>query len=160
MKRRIFLKFLGLSPTLGLSSCSSSEKELTSDFQKENQPKTKPVVISTWRHGFSANKAAWSILSTNGKAIDAVEKGVMDSESDPNNSSVGLGGLPDRDGFVTLDACIMDDKYRCGAVAFLEEIENPIRVARKVMEETEHVMLVGKGAQDFALSMGFKKKNL
>jgi len=114
----------------------------------------KPVVISTWDAGLAANKAAWEVLSKKGKAIDAVEKGVMVTE-DSQNCCVGLGANPDRDGFVTLDASIMDDKFNCGSVAFLERIKHPISVARRVMEKTPHVMLVGAGAQEFAVSEGF-----
>ena len=123
-------------------------------------PIKKPVVISTWRHGMPANDAAWTILSSGGKALDAVEAGVKIPEGDPTITSVGYGGLPDRDGHVTLDACIMDDKYNCGSVAYLENIKHPISVARKVMENTPHVMLVGEGAFRFALDNGFKKENL
>jgi len=122
--------------------------------------KDKPLVISTWNHGLDANKAAWEILEKKGSALDAVEAGVRITESDPTNRSVGLGGLPDRDGNVTLDACIMDHDSRCGAVAYLQDIENPISVARKVMEETPHVMIVGDGAREFAISQGFKKTQL
>ena len=114
----------------------------------------KPVVISTWDAGLAANKAAWDVLSKNGKALDAVEKGVMVTE-DSQNCCVGLGANPDRDGFVTLDASIMDDKFNCGSVAFLERIKHPISVARRVMEKTPHVMLVGAGAQQFAVAEGF-----
>jgi N4-(beta-N-acetylglucosaminyl)-L-asparaginase len=114
----------------------------------------KPVVISTWDTGLTANKAAWEVLGNRGKAIDAVEKGVMAIEAS-QNCCVGLGANPDRDGFVTLDACIMDDKFNCGSVAFLERIKHPISVARRVMEKTPHVMLVGSGAQQFALAEGF-----
>ena len=114
----------------------------------------KPVVISTWDAGLAANKAAWEVLRKKGKAIDAVEKGVMVTE-DSQNCCVGLGANPDRDGFVTLDACIMDDKFNCGSVAFLERIKHPISVARRVMEKTPHVMLVGAGAQQFAVTEGF-----
>ena len=114
----------------------------------------KPVVISTWDAGLAANKAAWEVLSKKGKAIDAVEKGVMVTE-DSQNCCVGLGANPDRDGFVTLDASIMDDKFNCGSVAFLERIKHPISVARRVMEKTPHVMLVGAGAQQFAVAEGF-----
>jgi len=113
-----------------------------------------PVVISTWDAGLRANKAAWEILSTGGRALDAVEKGVMVTESE-QNCCVGLGANPDRDGFVTLDACIMDEFSNCGSVAFLERIKHPISVARRVMEKTPHVMLVGSGAQQFAVSEGF-----
>ncbi len=120
----------------------------------------KPLVISTWDHGIPANEAAWEILSKGGKALDAVEAGVRVPEGDPKVRTVGYGGYPDRDGIVSLDACIMDEKGRCGSVAFLQEIKHPISVARKVMEETHHVMIVGKGAQDFAVAQGFKRENL
>ena len=127
----------------------------------QNTPTSnRPVVISTWRHGLAANEAAWKILSKGGRALDAVEAGVRESESDPSVSSVGFGGLPDASGQVTLDACIMDEKGDCGSVAFLRDIENPISVARMVMEKTPHVMIVGEGAKKFALANGFKEKEL
>lgn len=119
-----------------------------------------PLVLSTWDFGLRANEAAWDVLSTGGTALDAVEKGVRLVENDPTERSVGYGGRPDRDGRVTLDACIMDHNYNIGSVAFLEYIKNPISVARKVMENTPHVMLVGEGALSFALSQGFEKENL
>ena len=114
----------------------------------------KPIVVSTWSEGLNANKAAWEVLGNNGRALDAVEKGVMDTES-RQNCCVGLGANPDRDGFVTLDACIMDEFSNCGSVAFLERIKHPVSVARKVMEKTPHVILVGIGAQQFAVAEGF-----
>jgi N4-(beta-N-acetylglucosaminyl)-L-asparaginase len=117
--------------------------------------KGKPVVISTWDAGLKANKAAWEILKKGGRALDAVEKGVMVTE-DEQSCCVGLGANPDRDGFVTLDACIMDENFNCGSVAFLERIKHPIAVARRVMEKTPHVMLVGQGAQQFAVAEGFQ----
>jgi N4-(beta-N-acetylglucosaminyl)-L-asparaginase len=120
----------------------------------------KPIVISTWDFGIAANKDAWKILSAGGSALDAVEQGVRVPEADPKNQSVGYGGLPDRDGHVTLDACIMDEFGNCGAVAGLEHIMHPISVARLVMEKTPHVMLVGDGALQFAVENGFKKQNL
>lgn len=123
-------------------------------------PVSKPIVVSTWNFGIEANKEAWKILSTNGRALDAIEKGVQVPEGDPTESSVGLGGLPDREGKVTLDACIMDEHANCGAVVCLEHIVHPISVARKVMEETPHVMLAGDGALQFALEKGFKKEKL
>ncbi len=120
---------------------------------------TKPIVISTWKHGLEANREAWKFLKK-GNSLDAVEAGVRITESDADNLSVGLGGLPDLEGNVTLDACIMDYKSRCGSVAYLQNIEHPISVARKVMEDTPHVMLVGKGAEEFAYSKGFSKVDL
>lgn len=113
-----------------------------------------PIVISTWDAGINANKTAWDILKNNGKALDAVEQGVMVTENE-NNCCVGLNANPDRDGFVTLDASIMDENGNCGSVAFLERIKHPISVARCVMEKTPHVLLAGDGAQKFALQNGF-----
>lgn len=120
----------------------------------------KPLVLSTWNFGLEANVAAWKVLSSGGRALDAVEAGARVPEADPKETSVGYGGLPDRDGHVTLDACIMDEQGNCGSVAFLEHIMHPISVARAVMEKTPHVMLVGEGALQFALANGFKKKKL
>lgn len=119
-----------------------------------------PLVISTWKHGMPANEAAWDVLSKGGNALDAVEQGVRVPEADPESMSVGYGGLPDREGIVTLDACIMNKEGNCGSVSFLQNIKHPISVARKVMEETPHVMLSGKGALQFAIEQGFKKENL
>jgi len=113
-----------------------------------------PVVISTWDTGLAANKGAWEVLSRNGSALDAVEAGVRVTE-DSINCCVGIGANPDRDGYVTLDASIMDHQFNCGSVAFLERIKHPISVARRVMEKTPHVLLVGVGAQQFAVAEGF-----
>jgi len=120
----------------------------------------KPVVLSTWRFGVPANAAAWEVLKNKGRSLDAVEAGVKVTEGDPKERSVGLGGRPDRDGRVTLDACIMDEFTNIGSVAFLEHIVHPVSVARAVMEKTPHVMLVGEGALSFAVEQGFKKENL
>lgn len=147
--RRTFLKKAGVG-ALGISSLSKAS------LNEVN----KPIVLSTWRFGIEANAAAWKVLSSGGWALDAVEKGVLIVESDPKERSVGLGGRPDRDGRVTLDACIMDENLNIGSVACLEHIENPISVARAVMEKTPHVMLVAEGALQFALSQGFKKTEL
>ncbi len=153
-KRREFIKISAFGGMLTMLSSGFNFK------QKSPIKANKPIVISTWNHGLDANKAAWNILKNNGSALDAVEAGVRIPESDPNNRSVGLGGLPDRDGNVTLDACIMDHQNQCGSVSFLQHIENPISVARKVMEDTPHVMLSGVGAYRFAIQKGFKKTNL
>lgn len=117
--------------------------------------KGKALVVSTWSAGLAANKAAWEVLQSGGRALDAVEKGVMVTEAE-QSCCVGLGANPDRDGIVTLDACIMDEFANCGSVAFLERIKHPISVARRVMEKTPHVMLVGSGAQQFAIAEGFQ----
>jgi isoaspartyl peptidase/L-asparaginase-like protein (Ntn-hydrolase superfamily) len=120
----------------------------------------KPVVISTWNFGMDANREAWKILSASGRALDAVEAGARITEGNPAISSVGYGGLPDRDGHVTLDSCIMDEQGNCGSVAYLQHIKHPVSVARMVMERTPHVMLVGDGALKFALANGFRKEKL
>jgi N4-(beta-N-acetylglucosaminyl)-L-asparaginase len=149
-------QFLGVSAAAAIASVGTQAIHA----QPPSQPATKPIVVSTWQHGLNANAAAWKVLNSGGTALDAVESGVRDSEADPKVDSVGLGGLPDRDGNVTLDACIMDERGRCGSVAFLTEIKHPISVARRVMEKTPHVMLVGEGAKQFALAEGFAKENL
>jgi len=155
LKRRNFIKkSLGATVALVTTDALANNKAILP------LKKPKALVLSTWRHGIPANKAAWEILKAGGSALDAVEKGVMVVESDPESMSVGYGGRPDRDGKVTLDACIMDHLDNAGAVAFLQHIENPISVARKVMEETPHVMLVGEGALQFALAQGFERKNI
>lgn len=122
--------------------------------------KGNPIVISTWDFGKAANAEAWKVLSSGGRALDAVEAGVRVPEADESNQTVGYGGLPDRDGRVTLDACIMDEQYNCGSVMCLEHIVHAISVARLVMEKTPHVVLVGDGALQFALANGFRKENL
>ena len=156
--RRNFIKNLGaLSLLLGTAKLDlNAQNSKKSRATKVN----KPIVLSTWDFGIEANKGAWEVLNNNGTALDAVEKGVRIVEADPNERSVGYGGRPDRDGIVTLDACIMDDKANIGSVASLENIKHPITVARKVMKDTPHVMLVGDGALQFALEKGFKKENL
>jgi len=156
--RRKFLKTTGiLSSALLLNPLDLIAKELP---ESENILVNKPIVLSTWDFGLKANEEAWKILGKGGIALDAVEKGVRLVENDPNERSVGYGGRPDRDGRVTLDACIMDENYNIGSVACLENIKNPISVARMVMEKTPHVMLVGDGALQFAVSQGFKKENI
>ena len=145
---------------IGLTTAALSAIPLIKTLGSNPAPITKPIVVSTWDFGIASNAEAWKILSTNGRALDAVEKGVQVPEGDPKETSVGLGGLPDREGKVTLDACIMDEHANCGAVVCLEHIVHPISVARKVMEDTPHVMLVGDGALQFAMAKGFKKEKL
>ena len=151
MKRRDFLR----SSALGLAVPSSL---MNADTLKTN--KNNPVICSTWNFGLPANELAWKVLDNGGKAMDAAEAGARHAESDPENSSVGFGGLPDEKGNVTLDACVMDSTGNAGSVAFLQNIKHPVSVARKIMEETKHVMLVGEGARQFAVSNGFEEINL
>jgi isoaspartyl peptidase/L-asparaginase-like protein (Ntn-hydrolase superfamily) len=155
IKRRNFLKWSAVGALIGVSN--PTKLLASSELKKVRTVPIRPVVISTWNHGMEANQGAWEILKSGGKALDAIEKGLRVTEADTTNRSVGIGGLPDREGHVTLDACIMDQDARCGAVAFLEGIDHPISVARKVMETTQHVMLVGEGARKFALENGFSK---
>ncbi len=157
--RRSFIKFSLLTSTL----LASGKNLLGQSFSKPALPPTtkgNPIVISTWDFGKEANAAAWEILKTGGRSLDAVENGVKVPEADPTNQSVGLGGRPDRDGHVTLDACIMDENSKCGSVMFLEHIVHAISVARLVMDHTPHVMIAGEGALQLALAHGFKKENL
>ncbi|MEO6404641.1 MAG: N(4)-(beta-N-acetylglucosaminyl)-L-asparaginase [Ferruginibacter sp.] len=144
MNRKKFLQLSGLGlSSVGISGFHAAAKT--------------PIVISTWDSGMPVNAAAWQVLEKGGNALDAVEVGAMHIEN-KIDCCVGLGGYPDRDGIVTLDACIMDHASNCGAVAGLEQIKHPISVARKVMENTPHVLLVGNGAQQFALENGFPKE--
>lgn len=152
-------KFLKLS-ALTASVFAFNKSKAVEVIEQHAKPVIKPIVISTWNFGVQANEAAWSVLNNKGRALDAVEAGVKIPEADPKERSVGLGGRPDRDGFVTLDACIMDEFSNIGSVLCLEHIVHPISVARAVMEKTPHVMLSGDGALQFALSQGFKKENL
>jgi len=155
MKRRGFIK---KSSLLGVSV------GIPSSFALEiNEPKMKlkkfPLVIATWDVK-NATKKAWDLLESGSSSLDAVEQGCMIEEADVNNQSVGIGGLPDRDGNVTLDACIMNSNGDCGSVVYLKNITHAISVARKIMEETPHVMLAGVGAEEFAYSLGYKKEVL
>ena len=164
MSRRKFLKTgaLGVGALL-LAKCTpagNKESKVTNEEKPTPPSPVKPIVVSTWNHGMAANAAAWRVLDNGGSALDAVEQGVMVTESDADNRSVGLGGLPDKDGIVTLDACIMNHENECGSVACITDIEHPISVARKVMEDTPHVMLVGEGAYQFAIEKGFPKVDL
>lgn len=162
MKRRNFLKnsATGTAALISaplLHACQSESKSKEGVTETKNV--VRPIVICTWDF-HNATTKAWEVLKNKGNALDAVEQGVMVEEADENNQTVGKGGRPDRDGNVTLDACIMDKDGNCGAVLYLQNIAHPISVARKVMEETPHVMLAGKGAERFAYEQGFEKVNL
>lgn len=150
-------KFIGAAAAAGaIGMLPKTLRAVKSGGEK----KELPVIISTWKHGVDANAAAMKTLNNDGSVLDAVEQGVRVPEGDPNINSVGLGGLPDRDGFVTLDASIMGHDGNAGSVAYLQHIVHPISVARKVMEKTPHELLVGDGALQFALEQGFKKEKL
>lgn len=161
-RRRFISKSLWTS--IGLSTMNTGFYSCTTATNSnENASKTtaaiKPTVIATWNN-VKANEAAWKVIQNGGTALDAVEQGVKIPEADPLDQSVGYGGRPDREGRVTLDACIMDAQGNCGSVCFLQGIKHPISVARKVMEETPHVILAGQGALQFAIEQGFEKEDL
>ncbi|NNJ89911.1 MAG: N(4)-(beta-N-acetylglucosaminyl)-L-asparaginase [Eudoraea sp.] len=161
MERRKFLKNSGLggAALLGgtlMGACNEQKKEMGALPPNVNKG---PIVIATWDVP-NATARAFEVLEGNGTSLDAVEQGVMIEEADVGNQSVGKGGRPDRDGNVTLDACIMDKDSRCGAVLCLQNIVHAVSVARKVMEETPHVILAGAGAKQFALEMGFPEEDL
>ncbi|RSK39761.1 isoaspartyl peptidase/L-asparaginase family protein [Mangrovimonas spongiae] len=163
MKRRKFIKNasltgIGLSVSASVLACDKNTSK-TKHLTTVSTTPSLPLVIATWNVP-NATAKAWHILENGGSALDAVEQGCMVEEADVNNTSVGKGGLPDRDGHVTLDACIMDKHGNCGSVVCLENITHAVSVARNVMEKTPHVMLAGKGAEQFAYEQGFKKENL
>ncbi len=154
MERRKFVKIgaAGLATSLiSPVSAIDSPQMKPANLKYSGDPK----IISTWSHGVPANSAAWKLLSKGASSLDAVEAGAIQAESDVNNRSVGIGGLPDISGKVTLDACIMDWEANCGSVGCIEGIAHPISVARHIMENTPHVMLVGEGARKYALKNGF-----
>lgn len=151
MKRRDFLK----TGAIGITVPSVIFGDSNINTNKNN-----PIILSTWNHGLPANDAAWETLLNGGNAMDAAEAGARVTEADPTITSVGFGGLPDEKGNVTLDACVMDSNGNAGSVAFLQNIKHPVSVARKVMEDTKHVMLVGEGARLFAVSQGFEEMDL
>ena len=142
------------------SLAGASSPMILAKANKIKNNKNNPVILSTWNFGIPANEEAMKVLKSRGSAMDAAEAGARNSENDPLNTSVGLGGLPDEKGHVTLDSCVMDHTGNCGAVAFLQNIKHPISVARKVMENTDHVMLAGKGAHKFAIENGFSNEDL
>ena len=158
MKRRAFLKCsLAASSLTGLASVLGAPASAS----PRGSPGEKPLIVSTWRFGKPANEMALKVLLEGGALLDAVEQGVRVAESDSSNRSVGLHGIPNAAGVVQLDAAIMSGPgHRAGSVAALEGIRHPISAARRVMEKTPHVMLVGEGARMFALQQGLESVNL
>jgi isoaspartyl peptidase/L-asparaginase-like protein (Ntn-hydrolase superfamily) len=114
------------------------------------------LVIATWPFGMTAVKRAAELLEAGKPALDAAIAGAQEVEDDPKVMSVGYGGIANAIGTVQLDACVMDGKtLSCGAVAGVENIRHPAALARRVMEKTPHILLVGDGARIFALEQGF-----
>ncbi len=163
MKRRNFIKKASAT-SLGLVAVSSTVLSCNSNSkEKDSAPvisnPIKPLVIATWNTPLAVETAA-KVLEKDHSALEAVEQGCRIEEANEKGQSVGKGGLPDRDGNVTLDACIMNEKGDYGAVLGVKNIKHVVSVARKVMEDTPHVMLVAEGAEQFAVSKGFKRENL
>ena len=155
--RRKFIKSIS---ALGLSLPALNSNLLG----KPNAPIKNNTVILCSRGekwGKKVLRPGWDILRKNGSLLDAIELSANVTELDPEDTSVGYGGLPNMNGVVQLDASIMNGSdHNCGSVACIEGIKTPSSVARLVMERTDHIHLVGKGAQDFALMHGFKIENL
>ena len=165
MKRRNFLQKAALG-SFGITALGSSlaATAATSKKAKDKQEALAsnsllPVVIATWSVE-QATKKAWQSMEDGSSALDAVIAGCGVEEANAQGQSVGIGGLPDREGRVTLDACVMNEKGDYGAVLCMQNIMHPIAVAKKVMEDTPHVILAGVGAEQFAVSQGFKRENL
>lgn len=157
LKKSSLVTLAGITiPVGGLTALNTSPATTDDDLLK---PTGFPLVLVTWDNK-KASEAAMQKMIEGGSALDAVEAGARVPEADPEDTSVGYGGFPDRDGIVTLDACIMDEKGNAGSVCFVQEFMHPVSIARKVMEKTPHVMLSGVGAERFALEQGFKKENL
>ncbi|MGH1385210.1 isoaspartyl peptidase/L-asparaginase family protein [Kordia sp.] len=168
MKRRKFIQSaaltgLGLTVGTALTACEDEKnaavKTAATGTTSTNTKPVRPLVIATWNTPLAVETAA-KVLQNGGSVLDAVEQGCRIEEANEKGQSVGKGGLPDRDGNVTLDACIMDKHGNYGAVLGVKNIMHVISLARKVMEDTPHVMLVGEGAEKFAYEKGFKKEDL
>ena len=160
MDRRKFIQNASLS-TIGVvatASVISCENRAENNNNVLGSVIIKPIIIATWRVP-NATAKAWEVLQDGGTSLDAVEQGCMIEEADVKNASVGKGGLPDRDGNVTLDACIMDKNGDYGAVMCVQNITHVISLARKVMEETPHVMLAGKALRNLVINRVLKKKS-
>jgi len=162
MKRRNFIKkasVTSLGIVAGTSVLSGCDVNEASNKSVVTGTPVRPLVIATWNTPDEVEAAA-NVLANGGTALEAVEQGCRVAEANEKGQSVGKGGLPDRDGNVTLDACIMNEKGDYGAVVAVKEIKHVISLARKVMEDTPHVLLAGEGAKQFALEVGFKAENL
>lgn len=163
MKRRKFLKGTALSG----AAIASGATLIGCHESASNKPKaalkseatTNPTVICTWDFA-DANAKAGLLVSQGKPALDAIIEGVAVEEANLENTTVGKGATPDREGIVTLDACVMSPAGDCGAVLAVENIVHVAALARKVMEDTPHVILAGKGAEEFGYTMGFPKDDL
>jgi N4-(beta-N-acetylglucosaminyl)-L-asparaginase len=154
LSRRKFITNTAVTAATGIMS----RRVDAAAADRDDHPKERPLIISTWVFGKPGNDAALKVLQSGRSVLDAVEEGIKVVEIDPDVKSVGLGGRPNSAGVIQLDACIMyGPGHKGGSVAALEGIRHPISVARRVMEKTKHVMLVGEGARQFALAEGFQQ---
>lgn len=167
MKRRKFIQnaslsgvgIIAASSVLACDEAKPKGDEVAIGLVESEVKGAIPMVIATWNVK-EATAKAWEVLQEGRSALDAIVEGCGVEEANAEGQSVGIGGLPDRDGNVTLDACIMNKEGNYGAVVYMQNIVHPIAVARKVMEDTPHVILAGKGAEQFAVSKGFKREDL
>ncbi|MAP55603.1 MAG: glycosylasparaginase [Altibacter sp.] len=164
MKRRHFIKNasltgIGLVASSAAMGCKDpSEEKIEKTVMKQTKTPS-PIAICTWRFT-EANATAGKALKAGKAALDAAIAGVEVEEENLKNTTVGKGGAPDREGNVTLDACVMNSDGNCGSVVYVATITKVAALARTVMEETPHVMLAGAGAEEFAYSQGFQKETL
>ncbi len=160
MKRRQFLgstlgASLALSSFIPKGKVSGQTDSDLLDFNSEG------LLTVSSANGLPATEKAMQVMRAGGDVLDAVIAGVNIVEDDPNDHSVGYGGLPNERGVVELDSCVMHGPtHNAGAVASIRNIKNPSKVARLVMERTDHVLMVGKGALEFAKAHGFKEEEL
>jgi|TARA_R110002012_G_scaffold273585_1_gene459589 N4-(beta-N-acetylglucosaminyl)-L-asparaginase len=168
MKRRKFIKNTAagtLGATIAMTALACADEDTKAkNSTEEDKPMTKkvpklPIAICTWQFT-EANQVAGVALDAGKAALDAVIEGVSVEEQNLKNTTVGKGGAPDREGNVTLDACVMAPDGDCGAVLAVSNTSHVAALARKVMEETPHVMLAGTGAEEFATQLGFETENL
>lgn len=162
--RRAFLAQGSIASFAALSASQAAEKSPNDSAIAATDRHTaaaRPLIVSTWPFGKPSNERSLEVFKNGGSPLDAVEKGINLAEADLANASVGAGGIPNADGVVQLDACIMDGPtHKAGSVGALEGIVHAVSVARRVMEKTRHVMLVGAGARAFALAQGFPNQDL
>ena len=164
MDRRDFIKrttTVGVSAGAAVTGLASTKAVNAAEFRSSSAPPARPVFIATWPFGKPACELALETAQGGGSYLDAIEKGIGLIEADANNSSVGIGGIPNAEGVVELDACIMSGpNHTAGSVAGIQDILHPISVARRVMEDTDHVLLVGENAKRFAIEKGFPETQL
>lgn len=158
--RRDFVRTAAVATAAGFTSGIASATDASQAAKPGGRGKGGPVIISSG-NGVPACNQAMKLIQAGGHPLDAVVAGINIVENNPEDHSVGYGGLPNEDGVVELDSCVMDGPtHKAGGVAGLRNIANPSSVALRVMRRTDHVLLVGDGALSFARAHGFEEKNL